>query len=270
MKVFFLLFVIQAAIHSKLVNGDLYSTNYDDDDDDVDVDNNDNREDDEFDGLEVNVDGTVVDKNPSSVVTVFTNSYTNLAISLHWVGQDEDVVIAEIEPYAPATINTFVGHSFYATTIEDSPQRAAPKTVTIREHVTEYKFGPPVAPVSVTLLYAVIWRLIWMCFQTEHSIGNGSLHPSVKLLNKRSTSVNVKFRSLAPAIDMWYDGGGSETFQGSLSMVQSLHLMLRFLPLLFRAKRVPSIHMKDTYSSSPRRVTRSVRSLVTRCLLTTF
>jgi len=188
------------ALFCKRVEGDLYSnTNYDDDDEFED-DANESEDENSF---ELNMDGSMVDRNPKELTAIFFNEFPDKLISLHWVGQaGEDVVIAEIEADSTANINTFAGHSFYAQTIEAVPQRAHPKIVVVKDGMSEYKVGP---------VHSTI---------TTRST-NGKLHPAVKLINMRSTSVNVKFRSLAPAIDMWYDGGeGSVTFQGSLSLGQ--------------------------------------------------
>jgi len=45
------------------------------------------------------------------------------------------------------------------------------------------------------------------------------IHPSVKLLNSRTTAVSAKFRSLIPEpIKIWYENNQGGSFQGSLSL----------------------------------------------------
>lgn len=45
------------------------------------------------------------------------------------------------------------------------------------------------------------------------------MHPSVKILNTRTTAVSAKFRSLiSEPIKIWYENNNGGSFQGSLSL----------------------------------------------------
>lgn len=49
--------------------------------------------------------------------------------------------------------------------------------------------------------------------------GARPMHPSVKLLNSRTTAVAAKFRSMVPEnIKIWYENNQGGSFQGSLSL----------------------------------------------------
>jgi len=174
-------------------------------------------------------------QSPERSVT-FANLYSNQSLSLYWVsnakaldaGQDtkmQGVFMGQIERGSSVVINTFTGHSFYATPVTASTSSseegedeeggtavsadAAAAVTPGRLFITEFRFDYHFGPKTKDSL-----------FVSEESFyaRPGGMHPAMKLLYQKSQAMSAKFRSLAPAVDMWYDDGGDGTFQGSLTL----------------------------------------------------
>lgn len=152
--------------------------------------------------LQVDVAGniypTIDETATDSVTALFTNGFPDSDLVIHWDGDVERPVVAQLSPGENVEIQTFVNHRFYAVTLDPRPLRAQPTLAIISDEANEFTFTPrPSIP--------------------QH----GKYNFTFAYLNQRSTSVNVRFRSLAPMIDMWYDGGGDEpSYQGSLALGQ--------------------------------------------------
>ena len=84
---------------------------------------------------------------------------------------------------------------------------------TITADQDEYIFGPEDIDPEVAALPIT---------QTQNISPLGAarpLHPSVKMLNSRTTAVSAKFRSLVHGtIKIWYENGSGGAFQGSLGL----------------------------------------------------
>jgi hypothetical protein len=83
-------------------------------------------------GIEVGIDadGTTQIINGAKSV-VFRNFYTDRAVHLFWEGEDGTTVkMGKVgEKGGAADINTFVGHTFFATLDAEAKQRAIPSEV---------------------------------------------------------------------------------------------------------------------------------------------
>lgn len=83
--------------------------------------------------VQVGSDGSVTDAGDEAAKAVtFRNFYREKAINLFWEGPDgSTVMMGKITKGGAAEINTFVGHTFFATFDPEAKQRAVPSEVSI-------------------------------------------------------------------------------------------------------------------------------------------
>lgn len=83
----------------------------------------------------------------------------------------------------------------------------------VRADQDEYIFEPASTATGTSPAPSVVAKA------GEPVSGARPMHPSVKLLNSRTTAVAAKFRSLVPEnIKIWYENNQGGSFQGSLSL----------------------------------------------------
>ena len=196
--------------------------------------------------VDVNNDGAATFDDTSRSV-IFRNFYTDRVIHLFWEGEDGNTVkMGKLIKGGSADVNTFVGHTFFATLDPEAKQRAVPSEVStmpcdflilvfvfscynliklfyhscccveqfvIASNQDEYIFGPgDIDPQIAVLPVATSTNTLPIAPARP-------LHPSVKILNTRTTAVSAKFRSLVPeTIKIWYENKQGGAFQGSLGL----------------------------------------------------
>ena len=101
------------------------------------------------------------------------NNYENQTISVFWHNPDNQngVHMFDLEPLEYLGVNSMEGHIFYATVVNDEFHRVSPNSISIRKDLDTYGFGP-IVPEST----------------------RDRLHPSVKIMNQRTTAVVPKVR----------------------------------------------------------------------------
>eukprot|EP01038_Epipyxis_sp_PR26KG_P009364 gene9364-12615_t len=193
----------------------------------------------------------------TSLSVTFTNSiknnkisdnYTESTITLYWFslnqvdGVEESIEIADIPSLESLSISTYAGHTFYAT-IKGSNELLYPYEMHMSEYNDHYHIGGN----------PLIDQIKYVRFRNNHnknaitvyshepfsiminkycdieagdvmqiiSISEVSFSSSlINILNQTSNTNIVKFRSLAPKVNMWYDDGHDGIFQGSLLLGQ--------------------------------------------------
>lgn len=133
----------------------------------------------------------------TSISASFANTFVNETIYLYWEADvaKDNAFMGQIQPNSEISLNTFLGHRFYAL-LADRVTRVYPGSVQIGPD-TYFSFGPD--PIGRR---------------------TGQMHPKVKYMNQKSTSIGARFKSLAPAIDIWYENGEGGSYQGSLTLGQ--------------------------------------------------
>jgi len=159
-----------------------------------------------FNEIEVDIDGFQVTDNfkidNNSFQVYIYNNYDHI-LNIYWSAGDiesnnNDVMIAQLNPAEDSIVNTFEGHTFYGILANENRERAEPFQITISKHISAYSFGPS----STT---------------DNKSKSKQHPHPAIKILDKKSYSVAAKFRCLLPACDYYYDDGRGGSFQGTLN-----------------------------------------------------
>jgi len=156
-----------------------------------------------FNEIEVDVGGFQVTDNfkidNDSFQVYIYNNYDHI-LDIYWSAGDiesnnNDVMIAQLNPAEDSIVNTFEGHTFYGIVANENRVRAEPFQITISKHISAYSFGPSTSSTA----------------KSKHP------HPAIKILDKKSYSVAAKFRCLLPACDYYYDDGRGGSFQGTLN-----------------------------------------------------
>ena len=156
-----------------------------------------------FNEIEVDIDGFQVTDNfkidNDSFQVYIYNNYDHI-LDIYWSAGDiesnnNDVMIAQLNPAEDSIVNTFEGHTFYGILANENRERAEPFQITISKHISAYSFGP----------------------SSHEKEKKKHPHPSIKILDKKSYSVAAKFRCLLPACDYYYDDGRGGSFQGTLN-----------------------------------------------------
>lgn len=115
------------------------------------------------------------------------------SISLFWGSNaDEEAHMFDLEPLGKSIINTFNGHSFFATDFEGKKNVIA--AFSIQDGIDNVTINP----------------------KKNGSGDNHDLWSPVQIMGKRTKSLTAKFRCLCPALDYYYDDGKDGVFSGSL------------------------------------------------------
>lgn len=116
----------------------------------------------------------------------------NESISLFWGSNaDEEAHMFDLEPLETSTLNTFNGHSFFATYF------AKEKNIIVAFSIQDGIDSVIVIP-------------------KEERSGSAEIDSPVRLMGLKSKSLTAKFRCLYPALDYYYDDGMEGLFSGSM------------------------------------------------------
>jgi len=132
----------------------------------------------------------------------FYNSHKNITLSLYWINDDTSVYITQIYPKKRISVNSFNGHSFYATEQQYGNKRTTPHVISIQPNKNLYIFGP-----------------------AEEMEIRDRLHPAVTILNQHSSAMSAKFVCLASGCDIYFDDGREGTFHGRLDIMKETTTM---------------------------------------------
>ena len=127
------------------------------------------------------------------VSVTFINKFAE-PITLYWQGDiagKDKVEMGDIEPFSESAVDTFYGHTFFAT-LKGKTEKIQTNKVIIKSR-TVYSFEP-----------------------NENVV---TKNPHVKFLNSKTTAMSAKFRCFVPStVHIWYDNGLGGSFQGSLTL----------------------------------------------------
>lgn len=131
------------------------------------------------------------DSFPQEVKATFFN-FASEPLTLYWQNPTDDsrISMGDIDPSSSMDLTTFTDHEFIAISLDG--KIISPGLISIKSGKFQYNFGEPRAKSTVA----------------------SKPHPKVKPLNQHSTSMGARFKSLAPAIDIWYEDGAEGSYQG--------------------------------------------------------
>lgn len=184
----------------------------------------------------VNVDGTGTTGKglpPLPPKTTATNDDNKIDVTLY-NSLDEDVSviwyqglqyawILDVHAGETAVMHTFAGHHFYCVRKDDN-QDTRFFDFTVHDYTDSLEIyddsavrhlgkskDSTASPSSSMTAPPDIKAAV------QQQRGDGRMHPRVKVIPQRSTSVGAKFKSLYPkALNIWYDDGGDGVPQGQL------------------------------------------------------
>ena len=149
-------------------------------------------------------------ENDQLSVRVF--NHHPIDIDLYWEAMEkdqDDVFMFEMPTGDPEGIgmNTFSGHTFYATYRGEKEKLSA---IYITAGRSSYTFSPSKTSSSKRMPAVV---------ETSDGTVQPSFDSPVKIIGEVSTAMSAKFRCLTPyEVDYYYDDGAEGTFQGTLSL----------------------------------------------------
>lgn len=123
----------------------------------------------------------------------------NESISLFWGSNaDEDAHMFDLEPLETSALNTFNGHSFFATYF--AKQKNVITAFSIQDGIDSIIVNPKE--------------------ERSGSAENDKIHrmldSPVRLMGLKTKSLTAKFRCLCPALDYYYDDGKEGLYSGSM------------------------------------------------------
>ncbi|RYY82517.1 hypothetical protein EON63_13160 [archaeon] len=141
------------------------------------------------------------------------NNFYNESLDVYWISNTgEEVFMGGATAGEAMGLTTFEGHAFTART-HTTQVPAYPSRITISKSIENYSFGPnPSHTQTQTTPQTSMLETTPSHNPTERKL-------FFKYLNKRSSSVAVKFRCLVPkGVDVYYEDGKGGLPQGSLKL----------------------------------------------------
>ena len=149
-------------------------------------------------------------ENDQLSVRVFNHHPVDIDLYWEGLGSDaDDVFMFEMPTGDPEGIgmNTFSGHTFYATYRGEQEKIGA---IYVTAGRSSYTFSPAKKGSSPRVPAVV---------ETSDGTVQPSFDSPVKIIGEVSTAMSAKFRCLTPyEVDYYYDDGAEGTFQGTLSL----------------------------------------------------
>ena len=169
-------------------------------------------------GLEydVGVTGDAEENEVSSDGSVKVNMINTMdeAVSIIWYKGLDFSFIMDIDAGESSIMTTFVGHKFYCIRSDDEDSK--------RFFDFEIEYNQNEIYIADDSMFSVDFSMLDNSHSNSHSNNDPNhpvirTHPRVRSLDKRSTSVGAKFKSLYPkTLDIWFDDGADGTPQGIL------------------------------------------------------